>query len=101
MNFLINYLWHNVYACIKVTDSFFKSMWPDGYCDDRSPRPPFFSSKDSSFHLLMVDLYSTILHWIYRQDLQILILPIAPESYLCRPEEQKMPAEIFGILSSY
>ena len=40
-------------------------------------------------------VYSNTLHCEYRQDLQFLDLSIALESYLCRSEEQRPPAELF------
>jgi hypothetical protein len=49
----------------------------------------------------MVDLYGTILHEIYWQDLQFLIISVAPESYLCQLVEQMLPNELYVILSSY
>jgi hypothetical protein len=53
---------------------------------------------NQSTSLSMVEC-SNKLHCEYRQDLQFLNLPTAPESYLYPMEEQQLPAKLFVILS--
>jgi hypothetical protein len=56
---------------------------------------------DSSAHNLSTFLSMAMLHCEHRQDLQFRDLPVVPESYLCRSEEQLPLAKLFVILSFY